>query len=302
MSAGRSPSRSDASASWPSRPCRALTEALADKDDGVKAAAAEALGRVGAEARAAAPDLLKLAATADKPLRQAVAFALGRIDPDDRPPVAAALVALLKSATEAELRREIVTSLGLLGETAGDVVPALAAQLADRDAEHRLVAIDALGKLGPAVGRVQAELLALFESDPDKAVRQTSIRALGKGLGPDAARLIPALTQRLHADADFEVRVAIAQELGGLGANGKPAVPALRVAQRDPQIRVREAATAAIKQIERCRCETPDGSPEAVRVWNISPSKVVRQAVRPASTTLPSTIEERLEAEPTKIG
>ena len=240
----------------------ALTEALADKDDGVKAAAAEALGRVGPEARAAAGDLLKLARAADKPLRQAVVFALGRIDPDDKPPVAAALVEALKSTTEVELRREAVTSLGLLGETQGDVMPALAAQLADKDAEHRLLTIEAIAKLGPAVKTVEAELLTLFQSDPDKAVRQTSIRALCKGLVSEPARLLPALTQRLPVEPEFEVRVAIAQELGGLGTAAKGAIPALRTALRDPQIRVREAATSAIKQIERAGVKLPAEPPK----------------------------------------
>ena len=229
----------------------ALIEALADKDDGVKAATAEALGRVGPEARAAAPALLKLAKAADMPLRRAVTFALGRIDADDKPPIAAALVETLKTATGVELRREAVTSLGLLGETEGGVVAALATQLADPQADHRGLTIDALGKLGPAVRGVESELLALFRTDPDQGVRQVSIRALCRGLGTESARLVPALTERLRTDPEFEVRVAIAQEIGGLGRNGKEAIPALRTAQRDPQIRVREAASAALKQIER---------------------------------------------------
>ena len=229
----------------------ALADALADNDDGVKAATAEALGRVGPESRAAAPALLKLAKSADKPLRRAVTFALGRIDADDKPAVAAALVETLKAATEVELRREAITSLGLLGETEGGVVAALATQLADPQADHRVLTVEALGKLGPAVRGVEAGLLTLFRTDPDKGVRQVSIRALCQGLTAESARLLPALTERLRTDPEFEVRVAIAQELGGLGRTSKEAIPALRIAQRDPQIRVREAATAAIKQIER---------------------------------------------------
>ena len=231
----------------------ALTEALSDKDVGVKAAVAEALGRVGPEARTAVPELLKLAATADKPLRLAVTFALGRTDADDKLQVAAALVETLKSAGEVALRREAITSLGLLGESQGGVVAALATQLADPEAEHRALTIEALGKLGPAVRGVEAELLTLFRTDPDKGVRRVSIRALSQGLTTEAGRLIPALTERLQSDPEFEVRVAIAQELGGLGASGQGAIPYLRAAQRDPQIRVREAATAAIKQLERAK-------------------------------------------------
>ena len=235
----------------------ALTEALADKDDGVKAATAEALGRVGPESRPAAAELLKLAKSPDKTLRQAVVFALGRIDAEDKPPVAAALVEALTTATDVSLRRDAITSLGLLGEPENGVVPVLATQLRDKDAELRLLTLDALGKLGPAVRGVEAELLTLFRTDPDKGVRRVSIRVLCQGLAAEAPRLLPALTEQLRDDADFEVRVAIVQEIGGLGLGGKPGIPALRVAQRDPQIRVREAATTAIKQIERAEAKLP---------------------------------------------
>jgi len=87
-------------------------------------------------------------------------------------------------------------------------------------------------------------------SDPDKAVRLNAVRTVFASYGEEAAKLIPTFTERLAADPDFEVRVAIAEEFGGLGPAGKPALPALRTAQRDPQIKVREAAAAAVKRIE----------------------------------------------------
>jgi HEAT repeat protein len=88
-------------------------------------------------------------------------------------------------------------------------------------------------------------------SDADKEVRAVAVRALTAVYGSDAAEVIPVMTERLKADTDFEVRVAIAEELGSFGPAGKKAVSALRAAMKDPQIKVREAATLAIRQIEK---------------------------------------------------
>jgi HEAT repeat protein len=231
----------------------ALTGALADKDAGVQTAAADALGRVGADAAPAAPELLKLVASADAGVKRAATFALGRVEPADKPPVAAALVGVLKSAGDNGLRREAITAIGLLGEAECEVVPALAGQLKDKAAEMRLLTLDSVGKIGPAARRLEPQLTELFRTDPDPAVRRVSLRTLVKGLGTDAKQLVPAMAERLAADTDFEVRAAIAQEFGSLGVDGEAAIPALRKAQRDPQVRVREAAVAAIKQIDRAK-------------------------------------------------
>ena len=71
--------------------------------------------------------------------------------------------------------------------------------------------------------------------------------------GDDAKELIPFLSERLDpkAEKEYEVRVAVAEELGGLGLNGVPGLPALRRAQTDPQIKVREAAARAVARITK---------------------------------------------------
>ena len=227
-----------------------LIAALKDADSQVKTAAADALGRIGPEAKDAAPSLLTLISEKDKAIRQAAIFALGRINPDDKTTPSLALVQVLKSEKDVELRREIVVSLGFLGESKSEVLTALVAELADSDPDFRTTVVLSLGKFGPAIRSAETALTNLLKNDPDKAVRQHVVRTLCRGLGSDVNLLIPVLTERLKADADFEVRVAIAEELGALGLSAKSAIPILRVAQRDAQIKVREAATKAIKAIE----------------------------------------------------
>ena len=152
---------------------------------------------------------------------------------------------------DADLVLELIVSLGLLGDRSADVVQAVAAQLDDPAAEVRRQAGLSLGKFGPAARAAADPLTAVFKADPDKLARIYALHTLRTAYGSEAKELIPVLTGRLKADPDFEVRVAISEELGSLGSAGASALPALREAQRDPQIKVREAAAAAIRQIQK---------------------------------------------------
>jgi HEAT repeat protein len=249
-----------------------LVETLTDPTAATRAAAAEALGRIGPEARQAAAALIPLLQDSDPAVRQAAAFALGRVDPDDPAPVSAALIAALQREQQHNhhlsgtavagtagvwaVRRtdfilELIVSLGLLGDRSPEVVQAVAGWLRDPAVDVRRQAGLSLGKFGPAARPAAEALREVFESDPDKLVRIYALHTLTAAFGSEAHQLISTLTARLKADSDFEVRVAIADELGALGPAGNAAIPALREAQRDPQIKVREAAGAAIRNIQR---------------------------------------------------
>lgn len=250
-----------------------LIDVLKDPAAPTRAAAADALGRIGKESRRAAPNLVALAAEADRGVQHAAVFALGRIEPDDAEAASTAILAVLDKETakrpkaaavsagvggfagaaarDAELASAAIVSLGLLGEKSPDVVKAVALYLPDADAELRQLAATTLGKFG-IIGRVaSAELRKAFETDADKLVRAYALSSLCAAYGSDVKDLIPVLTARLNADADHEVRIAVAQQLGGMGSAGKDALPALREARRDSQLKVREAATLAIRQIEK---------------------------------------------------
>jgi HEAT repeat protein len=234
---------------------RPLTLLLKDADPATRALAADALGRFSGDAKDAIGDLLPLLKDADKSVNLAAVFAIGRVQPDDTAPAAAALIEVFKTASEMDMRREALVALGLLADHSADTLKTLTAVLADEKEapELRRTAIVALSRFGPAVRPAEADLKAAMTKDKDKLVRLNAVRALVYGYGDQKKDLIPFLVDRLkpEAESDFEVRVAVAEELGGMGADGKPAVPALRSAQRDPQIKVRDAATAAIKAIEK---------------------------------------------------
>jgi HEAT repeat protein len=242
-----------------------LVEVLKDPAATTRAAAADALGRIGKEARKAAPYVVPLAKDADRGVRFAAVFALGRLDPDDSETVAETLVELLdKESAKAGKDRDgemialAIVSLGLLGEKSTEAVKSIARHLGAADVELRRLAALTLGRFG-IVGRVaSAELKKVFQEDADKTVRANALHSLAVGHGADTKDLIPILTPRLKSDPDYEVRVAIAELLGSLGANGKSAVPALQEARRDSQLKVREAAALAIRAIERPMEKPPE--------------------------------------------
>jgi HEAT repeat protein len=242
-----------------------LVEVLKDPAATTRAAAADALGRIGKEARKAAPYVVPLAKDVDRAVRFATVFALGRLDPDDSETVAETLVELLDKESaktgkdrDGEMIAATIVSLGLLGEKSTEAVKSIAKHLGDADAERRQLAALTLGRFG-IVGRVaSAELKKSFQEDADKTVRANALHSLAVSHGADTKDLIPILVSRLKADPDFEVRVAIAELLGSLGANGKSAVPALQEARRDSQLKVREAAALAIRAIEKPPEKTPE--------------------------------------------
>ena len=228
-----------------------LATALADQDARVRATAADALGRIGPDAASAAPELLKLFKDAEKPVRLAAVFAVGRVGPEDVGGAAKALVGVVSGEKDADLRREAISSLGFVGDRSPETVRAVASLLGDPSPDFRLLATATLAKFGPAGRIVESELKKATTTDSDKRVRANAVQTLCVVFGPDAVQLVPFLAERLQGDADFEVRIAIVERLGALGPAGKTALPALRLAQSDPQLKVREAATLAIKRIEK---------------------------------------------------
>jgi HEAT repeat protein len=240
-----------------------LTNYLNDPEAGTKATAADALGRAGVFAKSAAPELLALLADPDKAARQAAVYALGRVGPDEPEKVGAALAKVLATEKEADLKRELLGSIGLLGPPAAETVAAVAYVLTNPDAELRRQSVRVLTGFGPA-GKPAADALLKVVANPkeDKAARAEAVRAFGAVLAPElkarAKDLLPLLDPA--KEPEFEVRFAVVEELGAAGPSmkdQKDVLAALRSRQSDPQVRVRQAATAALKRVESPPAKKP---------------------------------------------
>lgn len=241
-----------------------LTAVLKDSDPAARAAAADALAKTGTDAKSAAPELLPLLDDSDKSVRQASIFALGRIEPENPSFVAASLLKRFGEEKEAELRRDVVVSLKLLGDKSGATVAGLASALTDPDDEVKAAAATTLGTFGTAAKPAADALLKVATAGKDKGLRIDAVRAFGSVLGPDLKGRLKDIIRVMEADPDFEVRLAAVEELGALGPAIKDdpeAMAALRKRLSDPQVKVREAAAVAVRRIEKKPEKRPEKKP-----------------------------------------
>lgn len=182
--------------------------------------AARALGSIGNQAHEAIPLLLPGLLDSVAQVRETVAMALEKIDPDWH----------LTEATQKWL---------LHGITRGK----------ESTPENRQIAIEALGITGSAATASAPELMQALH-DPSAVIRRSAIWALGRISPPDAA-LVPSLLVFLR-DRDANTRRLAAEALGQLRSLTIAAVSELeQVALRDHNHVVREAARQSLKKIRR---------------------------------------------------
>jgi HEAT repeat protein len=222
-----------------------------DTDFSIRQNALIALGRIGAAAAPAAPDVVELARDKNIALRAASLRALEQIPADAKlvrplaldamedanimircrgvsllwhvapkhPDILPHVLELLKQPAG---RNEMLELLGQMGPSAGRAVPALTKLLSDRDANARRQAIFALGRIGPAARPAVPQLLEQLRS-PNLSVRQNVLNAL-LAIGGDDARIVPAVVEAARQDNGFN-RSLILNVLAAHGSKASAAVP-----------------------------------------------------------------------------
>jgi HEAT repeat protein len=188
------------------------------KEKGLRLYAAEVLGRMGSQAAAAVPQLVE---------------ALGQTNGD------------------ADFRREVQFALGKIGAASAPATAELIKSLGDADESVRNSALFALGRIGPAAKQAVPALERMSHSD-DSFEAFGSIWAWLQIDGGNQAlvkRAVPILATALTADSELE-RLGAATALGRIGRQAQAALGPLKHAEHDPSAAVREAAAAAVKEIE----------------------------------------------------
>jgi HEAT repeat protein len=222
-----------------------LSAALEDPEPDVRALAAKALGRVGTAARSTLPKLE--AALKDKEMRVRVSAALALWQAGVRADGLAVLQEALGDK-RAHVREQACAALGELGAKAAPVARSLLPVLDDRDARVRCACAEALGKLPP--NKAARDKLTAALTDKHDLVRLNAAAALwGQAAGPERGKLVELATSGLESKLP-PVRKRAAEVLGGFGPAAKEAVPDLVRTLRDPLDAVREAAAAALRQID----------------------------------------------------
>ncbi len=243
----------------PQKALTPLVERLQDGDEGVQAAAAAVLGKMGRQAAPAVPGLIK--ALEAKSLM--AAHALGRIGPaakDAVPALRAALADAKTSRTVKEFKssdvgkvetREIslaetaADALGGIGADAADAVPDLKKALRDGRPAVRLQSARALGKIGADAADAVSDLAALLgDVKQPKPVPEEAAAALSK-IGEAAG---PALLTALD-DRNKNVRLLAIMALSRVRPLPDKVVGSLAQRLEDDESEVRGWAARALGEI-----------------------------------------------------
>ncbi len=140
-----------------------------------------------------------------------------------------------------------------LGQGIRATVPTLLAGMADADVRVRRMAVEFLETLEPDTAGVN-RALAMALRDPDRSVRWTAARTLGKLPPLDPGATVPELV-RLLTDSDLDLELCAARALQNYGTVAEGALPALLQAAdvKDAEMRV-----AALRTLEA----TNPGNPQ----------------------------------------
>ena len=180
--------------------------------------AAVILGNIGADAKAAVPELTTALDVDDDPeFRREVLFTLGQIGPPSAPAVKK-MINILQTDDNERVVAAACYALRNIGPAASEAGPALVGVYNDGTEFQRMVAIWALLKVRPGHDSVEK-------------------------------RAIPLLTKGLSSDR-AEVRAEAAQALGQIGPKSASALPELKKLLNDPDPIVKSAATAAVAAIQ----------------------------------------------------
>lgn len=247
-----------------------LVEGLKDKDAGVRAAAAEVLGKMGPAASESVPDLIAALDDEDAEVRETAKAALGGMkDPRAVRPLIESFRRKPPSGGGApDAAEEALLKIG------PDALPELTAALGSAGPRVKVACAIVLGRMGPAAqGAVPTLVGALKDEDAD--VSRTAVRALGEikdpravnplietfyrdlssdnpapaALGKIGGEAIPALVEKLGGDI-AEIRGFSAAALGEAGPPARLAVQPLIARLKDPAVAVRRKAVWALGRIK----------------------------------------------------
>ncbi len=268
-----------------------LLAALSDKDPDVVQRVRHALFRVGPDALPALLETVQRPST-DEPTRAGSWNVLIRLGPAARPVLTDMVKIMRDSRAVAGDRQAAARVLGAMGTEAATALPALLEALRSDDDGLRAVAAPAVAAAGQAAAESMKGLIAALRDakHPQGAVAAAqALRTLGAGAAPARPDLLAVLQDRKYAveirsaaaraftemGADAQrpalkpltdlfsdatqpdgLRVAIAETLGGMGAEAAPALPALYDALRNPSMPA-AVADSAVKAVGALGADGP---------------------------------------------
>jgi HEAT repeat protein len=196
------------------KPLSAWVKALSAPDYPIRTRAAQAIGRLGAQAKSAVPALREAMGKRGGPIPAEAGAALWKVDREE-------FTKILTAERPTRARYVAILSLTHIGADAKGLAPVILTMATD-----------------------------LSDRGPD---RQHALLALGF-IGANPADVLPVLTAALQDEGGRfgqYARMEAAQALGHLGPKAKGALPVLHRALADPDPQVRVDAANAVWKIER---------------------------------------------------
>jgi HEAT repeat protein len=273
-----------------------LIEALRDKADGVRIAAATVLGQFETNATRVVPVLLQMLDDPNPAIRSDIADVLGRFGKEAAPAVPR-LGALLTDA-DASVSVSAIWSLGALAGSSGQAQEMIVRQLADTRVDVRCAALHALSQLGESSNKYLPQFIAAMEdaSDVVRAAAAVAITKLGAAGAPALPALIaasrkaeswsvsyiggaiiavsgkrpeavvPLLIEALNDSGNSRLgRVVAAETLGEIGGPARSAMPDLKRASTEgPDWLRKPAGDALVKVSPDLDISGPDGLSKAI--------------------------------------
>ncbi|HMF17886.1 MAG TPA: HEAT repeat domain-containing protein [Gemmataceae bacterium] len=217
---------------------------LKDARAGLRAAAAQAIGMIGPDAKDADPPLGKALADPSADVRISAAQALWNIKSKSAKDLTPIAVICLQDK-DSGVRSRAAAALGSFKAGDNEVLDALQNALGDSSGKVRVQAAYALGNIGLAAKKA---LPKLVEALHDSEVKVRLIAAQALWVLDKQTQGVGVLAEALK-NPDAEIRINAAMSLGRIGKEAKSAVPALALALSDSDSGVREHVAEALYNI-----------------------------------------------------
>ena len=203
---------------------------------------------MGGRAKKAVPQLVGLLGDTSLQVRVGAANALGRIGKDAKDAARPLKDLLTGRAPHPDLRAAALTALDRIQPQGWDTIRALRVLWRSKQARVRAFAADSLGARGKD-SKAALEDLILGLNDMSHFVRRASAIALAR-IAPESDEVLRVLRGALKDKFIAAPRVA-AEALGEMGAHAKPAMDDLMEATRSDNEDLRVAAHAAMARIDK---------------------------------------------------
>jgi HEAT repeat protein len=221
---------------------RAVVPLLDHTDPRVRRTACQAVGHMGADAKAAVPKLAGRVKDADQTVRQAALAALSQLGPVARP-AAPEVLELVKDA-QPHIRYQSLMTLERIGADPAAVKPVIKEAMKDPMPYIRAQALTLLWVVDPGNEEVLPGAMALLK---EANTRFYGINLLIR-MGPAAAKAVPDLAALLKNN-DVNINRQLVQALGQIGPAARSTVPDLIPLLKPRDQYMRQLVVTALRNI-----------------------------------------------------